>query len=387
MNEKIKKLTAKNPSVFEPVVFELINKPDVNLFETLVSQDDFLFDFIKQNVAERLKRACHAKNFRNLIPFLKFYSPFYEDAIASTLARFADEDLTDIMLEKFENGTNNEKAYCAKFFSYIQDPLALEILRKYAFDEDYALANNCAATLGVFKDKEGYEIALKKLNSSDDFEQFEGVNFLISYGDKSAIPLLINIMKKSSVSENIAGQIPYLEDLNELIAQDLSSGLLVLNNIINGLGEIVPLTSVIDFNLWEIFNSLANCHENSAITTVLANASIKFEILTENDEYLFDEDKNTKNEIFDIKKLLEGIKINLALVDKELNENSDFILTALEISNNAEKIRNLLTSSNQTLVLKSAEVLKNLGCFDENSRKIALNNISDEQIKAVIKAI
>ena len=51
MSDKLKKLTGKNPKDFEPVAYSLINNNDTELFSELVSKDDFLFDFVKQNVA------------------------------------------------------------------------------------------------------------------------------------------------------------------------------------------------------------------------------------------------------------------------------------------------------------------------------------------------
>jgi len=383
MNERLKKLTGKNRADYEQVAHELIDNTDVELFKELINQDDFLFDFIKQNVAERLEKACNKSNYRNLLKLMVVYSPFYDDFITSTLALYSDEDLTDEILEIFENGSEDEKTYCAKYFSHIQDSLALPLLREYAFSENTLLAQNCASTLGLFNDRESYNKAIEKLSSNDDFEQFEGVNFLISYGDKNAVNPLLNAMKTSAMSENIAGQIPYLEDLEELINKDTNSGLLVLNNIINGLGEIISLSSVIDFNLWEIFNSISSGNRNSTAETVLANAKNKFETLTENDEYLFDEDKNTKNEVYEIKKLLDDVTINYSLVDNELRHDSDFVYTALEISQNTNKIKELLNGNNQTLVLKSAETLKNLSALDEMSRQTALLNISDDNLKAV----
>ena len=48
----IKKLTGKNPSEYEMVAKSLVDNSDVELFAKLVKQDDFLFDFIKNNVAK-----------------------------------------------------------------------------------------------------------------------------------------------------------------------------------------------------------------------------------------------------------------------------------------------------------------------------------------------
>ena len=53
MSEKLKKLTGKNPADFEPAAYNLVNNSDIELFSELVEQDDFLFDFVKQNVAKQ----------------------------------------------------------------------------------------------------------------------------------------------------------------------------------------------------------------------------------------------------------------------------------------------------------------------------------------------
>ena len=387
MNEKIKKLTGKNRAEYEQVAREIIDNGDVDLFKELVNQDDYLFDFVKQNVADRLSQACNKSNYKNLLKLMSVYSPSYEDFISSTLAAYADEDLTDEILTIFEHGSDDEKTYCAKYFSHIQDPLVLPILRKYAFGDNFALAQNCATALGVFMDSESYNIAIDMLHSDDDFEKFDGVNFLISYGDKNATDELIFAMKNSGLSENIAGQIPYLKDLSELIEIDTNSGLLILNNIINGLGEIIPLSCTLDFNLWEIFNMLINETQKPVTALILTNAKSKFNALTENDEYLFDEDKNTKNEVLEIKKLLDNYTADFSLIDVELRSDSDFVYTALELSQNINKIKHLLNSTDQTLILKAAETLKVLNAFDETARLTALDNLTDTNIKAVINTL
>lgn len=382
----IKKLTSKNKTDYEPVAHQLINTPDISLFEELVNQDDFLFDFVKRNVSQRLQNACNASNYRNLLALMKVYSPFYEDFIASTLAKFADEDLTDELLEIFENGTEAEKTYCAKYFSHIKDPLALEFLREGAFSENENLSSNCAATLGAFEDKESFELALNKLDSDDDFEIFKGVNFLIAYGDKTAAKKIIEVLDKSSMAENIAGEIPYLIDLFSILELDTVSGLTVINYIINGLGEILPLSTTIDYNLYSVIEDLANNSQNSAIATVLTNAREKFNTLTENDEYLFDEDKNTKNEVYEINKLLNSIKI-CGNIDEELRADSPFVFTALDFTNNKGAVEKLLSSDSQTLVLKSAEILKKLGGWNETLRAKALQHVTDSNIRAIIEAL
>ena len=389
MSDKLKKLTGKNPKDFEPVAYSLINNNDTELFSELVSKDDFLFDFVKQNVASRLEKVCNAKNYLNLLNFLKFYSPSYEEFIVSTLAKYANEDLTDKMLELFENGTEDEKTYCAKFFSYIQDPLAIDLLKLNAYSENSSLSSNCASTLAILGDTESYNEALNKLDSNDDFEKLDAVKFLVSYGDKKAVTNIIDTIKSSNLSENIAGELLYLVDLFELLNTNKADGLFVLNNIINGLGEILGVSQTLDFQLYDVFDYLLNNTLTPETAVVLINAKDKFETLTENDEYLFDETKDVKQEIYDIKNLLNSAKLQNInnSINEQLTENSLFVFTAIELSSNIEKIKQLLNSKNQTLVLKALEKLKELNSLTTENKETALSHISDDNIKNIIQAI
>ncbi len=389
MNEKLKKLTGKNKNDYERIAAEIVNNADTALFKELVENDGYLFDFVKQNVAQRLAAACNETNYRNLLKFFDYYSPYYDDFIVSTLARYADEDLTDEILDMFENGTTAQKTYCAKFFSYIQDPLALELLRENSYTENESLNANCAATLGIFQDEASYNDAVRKLWSEDEFEQLSAVKFLVLYGDKKALPEILHAMKNSTMAENIAGEIPYLETIFEILDEQYEDGLLVLNHIVNGLGEIIGLASVFDYELYDVFERIIRNSNDSKAAVVLLNAQEKFAILTENDEYLFDEDKNTKNEINDVKKLLSSINIkNLKpLVLQELNETSPFVYTALDFADDVFAIRELLKCSNQTIILKTAEVLKKLNNLDEPTKTVALLKVSDENIKSIIRAL
>lgn len=385
MSENLKKLTGKFG--FEPIARHLVNDCDTALFKELVENDSFLFDFVKQNVSDRIAKVINQDNCKNLVEFLKYYSPSYEDVIVSSLVKYADEDLTDLMLEKFENGTADEKTYAAKYFGIIQDPLAQDLLRKNAYSQDEFLAQNCAISLGMWKDEDAFNSALEKLKSDDEFEKLSAVKFLCAYGDERAIVPVIEIMKTSAVAENIAGEIPYIKSLFELLDERYEDALLVINYIVNGLGEILPLAVVFDFELFEVFERLMNNHDDSKAAIVLLNAKEKFDMLTENDEYLFDEDKNTKNEVHDIKKLLNNASDLKKYINDELNEHSPFVFTALDFATDLLKIRELLKSDNQTLILKTAEVLKKLGNLDETAKTVALLKVTDINIKSIIRAL
>lgn len=387
MSDKLKKLTGKNPKDFEPVAFDVINIPDVELFKELIDNEDFLFDFIKQNVANRLAKVCNSSNYLNLLQFLKYYSPSYEDVIISNLVKFSDEDLTDKMLAIFEGGTDDEKTYCAKYFSIVQDSLALDFLKENAYSENSSLSANCATALALFGDTESKNEALVKLKSDDEFEKLDGVRFLVSYGDKSVIPAIVDVMKTSSFAENIAGDLLYLTDLFSLYKTKKTDALFVFNSVINGLGEILGLAQIFDFRLYEFIEMLLKEQTDSEIAVVLANAKDKFNTLTENDEYLFDETKDVKQEVMDIKQLLSSFKVNQSLINAELKSESLFVFTALEFANNESAIRGLLISANQTVVLKALEMLKQMNSLTKEDKNLALSSVTSEDIKSVIVAI
>ena len=389
MGDSLKNLTGKNPKDFEPVAFDLINKPDEELFCELVNKDDFLFDFVKQNVASRLSKVCNENNYLNLLQLLKYYSPSYEEFIISTLVRFADETLTEKMFNILKDGTDNEKTYCAKFFSYINEPRAVELLKKYSFSENTSLATNCASTLGVLKEKSSYDEALTMLTSNDEFTVLDGVKFLVSYGEKAALDDIMNVMKTSSFAENIAGEILYLTDLFDLYKKNRNECLYTLNLIISGLGEILSLAQVFDFRLFDFLEFISSEPQTSASAVVLVNAADKFETLTENNEYLFDETKETKQEILDIKQFLLNLDLGYlyGLIDDELRADSLFVYTALEYTENEQMVRSLLVSDNQTVVLKSLEVLKQIDEISQTDKETALKSVTDENLKNIILAI
>lgn len=389
MSDKLKKLTGKNPRDFEPVVFTLINNPDVDLFKELVDSDDFLFDFVKQNVCNRMASVCNESNYLNLLQFLKFYSPSYEDFIVSTLVNFADDELTDRMLGIFEDGTEDEKAYCAKFFSYIQEPVAIEFLKDNAYSQHQGLSSNCAAALAAVGDKDCYQKALEKLNSIDDFEKLDAVKFLVSYGNTDSVSNILTAIKSSSLAENIAGELLYLADIFSIIERSETDGLYILNLIINGLGEIFDLSQAFDFRLYEVLEFILNTTMTSEKAVVLLNAAEKFDVLTENDEYLFDNSKDVKQEVFDIKKLLKSVDREFlnSFVADELKPDSLLVYTALDLTSDVSGVRLLLGANNQTIVLKAVETLKRLKAFSDNDRTLALNVVSDENIKNIINAM
>ena len=249
----VKDLTAKDEQKAFAAAQSLINNKNTEAFQILADKSEFLFDFVKNNVNKRLQKAINEKNFRNLFGFLKIYAPDFEDTIVGAFASYANEDLTDEMLELLENGTESEKTYSAKYFSYIPDTISADLLTDYALNNDNeALAFNAAKALGSMQIDSAYNKAVELLDSDDDFTVLKAVKFLVAYENKDAVDALFKAMEKSSMSENIAGEIPYLESLLTLVQTKKEPALMCLENILSGLGEILPLNQVFNFELYDI---------------------------------------------------------------------------------------------------------------------------------------
>ena len=204
--ELIKKLTGKNPSEYEIVAKSLIDNSDVELFSKLVKQDDFLFDFIKSNVAKRIQSACNKDNYLHLLEFFEYYSPSYDTMIAQVLYSFSGDELLPEMKEFYLNGSDSAKAYAVKYFSFVTPERLNEmvpLLRQTALSSYEPLSLNSIEVLSILKDEISKEEALKRLDSEDEFEQYEAVKFLVTYQAKDCIDNILEVMKKSSLSENI----------------------------------------------------------------------------------------------------------------------------------------------------------------------------------------
>ena len=385
----IKKLTGKNPSEYEAVAKALVDNSDKELFAKLVKQDDFLFDFIKTNVAKRIQSACTKENYLNLLNFISYYSPSYDTMIARVLYSFSGDELLPEMKEVFLNGNDSQKAYATKYFSFVTpERLAelLPLLRQTAKAEFEPLSMNSIEVLSILKDDVSKNEALELLNSDDEFIQYDAIKFLVNYGAKDALNRIVDVMRTSSLSENIAAEIPYLISLEDLLEQDFDTAILVLCNIVNAIPEILPPSVVCDYGLYEIMNNL---QLTSTSATLLMQAKDKFEELCSNEEYLFDCDKNTKDEVNALNDLLKKFnpqKLKSLFYD-ELYDGSDFVFFAVDYVDEVEELEELLDSENQTLILKVLSVLKSKGSLNAEHKENALKNIVNKEIKQIIEVL
>ncbi len=401
----VKDLTAKDEQKAFCAAQEIINKTNTEAFKLLADKSEFLFDFVKNNVCKRLNKAINQNNYRNLFAFLKIYCPDFEDVIIGSLAKFANEEMTDEMLELLEQGSDEEKAYAAKYFSYIPDTIAIDDLIQYAFEDNEALAFNAAKALGAMNANIAYQKAIELLNSDDEFTVLKAVKFLVAYENKNAVEPILKAMEHSSMSENIAGEIPYIQSIMELLTtyDDKSLVLLCVDNILSGLGEILPLNQIFCFELFEVLSFLIEYNiknKDSQAAAILLKALSKFEMLNENEEYTFDEDKNTKQEINEIYNLLKNQQeyfwnAQKNLVKNELNpslpnyrtSSALRVIAEYNLTQAADEVKSLLNSENEILLCEAVIALKNLNMLDGINKDEIIGKVKDENKKALIQSL
>ena len=388
-----KALTGKNPAEYELAAKELVNKPDIELFKKLVNHDDFLFDFVKSNVAKRIEQACNKDNYQNIFKFFDYYSPYYDGMFADVITKYGGPAILLKIKDFYINGNNSQKAYALKYFTLLcEEKLIKDVIpqiRTDANSEDVLLANNAIEVLSTINDEVSQKNAIDLLESDDEFEQYNAVKFLVTFGATDLLPKIIDVMKKSSFAENIAAEILYLTDLDSLLQHNFEDGILVLCNIINAIPEIIPPSNTIDYSLFEILNNLYHNNLTSASALLLRMAKDKFESLVENEEYLYDCDKNTKDEVRRINVLLQNINVNKlnSFIYEELYEESYFVFFALDYVNEVEELVTLLDSSNQTLLLKVLSLLKEKAVLNDNHKQTAMQHITSDSIRQIVEAL
>ena len=150
----IKNITSKDTKLSRSAIKTLIEGCETDNFKELNNKAEFIFPFVKERIIKDFVTLVNIEDLKTVFEFSKIYSSDFEDMIVNSWIKFASEDLTDEILELFETGTVEQRAYGAKYFSRILDSLAVEYLNKEAFSSFNPLKINSAIALSAFNEKE-----------------------------------------------------------------------------------------------------------------------------------------------------------------------------------------------------------------------------------------
>ena len=125
---------------------------------------------------------------------------------------------------------------------------------------------------------------------------------------------------------------------------------------------------------------------------------LKFDLITQNDEYTFDENKQTKNELNEIQKIFENIKpeyqtkLKNILINK-IEPHSIFLTDILnliaeyQIYEAKDILTDMLKTSNDFITCEIIITLKKINKLDNNiNQDEIINKIQDNNIRAIVKS-
>lgn len=396
----IKSITSKDFNQSQEAIKNLINSKNLTLYSELSEKSEFIFPFIKERIIKNFVNLINKNNLDNIFEFTKIYSFDFESLIVLSWVKYADEDLTDEILELFEKGTQEQKAYCAKYFSYIKDSLALDLLEKNAHSDFEPLRTNCAITLSSFGSEKIIEDMKQIIETSDDaFKQLSALQFLTAYNNENLIDYIAQKAYNNPFAVEILTSLKNfysLETLKKnLSIEDLSR---IFGIFIENYPENISLDTIFQYEIFD-FIDLLNSKEtnNQYIENILFIAKNKFVEFLNNEIYNFDLDKNTKDELKNIVNLLSQFDFNFISLKEELdfyNSKQYRYDAALSVIKEAKlekygKILADLINENKLdfiLLSKTALVLKELN--KENLiNKSVIEKLDNENVKALILSV
>ena len=384
-NNLIKNITSKDLNLSLNTIKTLINTSNLEDFGELCEKSDFIFPFLKKRITDDFVKLINKENLNTVFEFSKIYCEDFEDLIVKSWVKFACEDLTDEILELFENGTNEQKAYCASYFKYIQDPLALEYLNEFAKSDFEALMLNCAKTLSIFKDETILNEMKNVIKTQDDeFEKLSAFNFICAYNGEENIKFIVQNAFSSPFLSNILSNLMDfcgIEYLKTILGED--DLIKIFQTIIEKYPEEISIDTAYYWNFIDYIN-LIYSFNNQYSKNVLILAREKFKEYSTNDIYLFDFDKNTKEEIKNIAKLLNSLDLTF-----KLNENYDnmqlsaclSVIKELKLVEYCDFLIDLLNNANEEKTAQIVLVLKKLEKTNLINREI-IENMQNENLKA-----
>lgn len=408
-NKLVGDLLKKDKKISQDAANKIIDNADLDAWVYLVENADYILDFIKRNATQKLFMACNSQNISNLFEFLDYHSPDLDEFVASAFAEFCDDDILAAMFEFLKNGTNQQKAYAAKFFSIIIKPETAEFLFEASKSDYSPLVDNCALALGAMGDKKSYDYYLNLLSDEDEWKVLSAAQFLSLYGNKEATLPMLKAMSNSTMSEHIAGEIASFEKLS-LLFRDKNSEIQALSlecfdNILSGLVQIWPLSALFSFEVKACIETLFDLLQEvgpfqNKYSQLLLKAKNRIELYNNNDEYKYDEDKNTLQELAEICAILNSYPESFweAQIDnlfEELDSECQKckiaalnLISDMKIDYAAQELVKKLNTNDEKMLCEIIITISNIGGVSMiSNREEILSKIQNTTLKAIIENI
>ena len=391
----LKNIISKDKNLSENTIKELIKTQNSAGFRELCEKSDFIFPYIREKIINNFVKIINNNDLKTIFEFSKTYSYDFEDIIVKSWLKFANESLTDEILELFETGTDEQKAYCAKYFSFINDSLAPEYLEKHIFSEYEPLRINSVTALKAFKKDEIQSLIKEKIlslnNESDKVPLYQ--NLSVWSGEENIKFILKNAINSPYNGNIIANILDYCEF--EKLKQYLNKDLIfkIFNILIENYPENIELNTIIYYQIYDFIEYLLK-NPTPYSNNLLSVAKKQFLEYETNEIYNYDLDKDTKEELKNINLLLKSFNPDFSSIEGELDSSDSLIFetavkTVQEYKIPTENKLAELFNSNDVQLNKKALIAQALKALNKTDliNKEKINDIKDENIKALILSL
>ncbi len=389
----LKNIISKDKNIFENTIKNLLRTGNTADFEELCKKSDFIFPFIKDKIIDYFVKIVNKEDLNIIFKFSKIYSFDFEDIIVKSWLKFADEDLTDEILELFENGTDEQKSYCAKYFTFIKDSLSLENLEKYIYSDFEPLRINSALALKAFGQNNVLnDIKNKVISCDNEYDKIPLYQILSVWGGSENIKFILENSISSLFTGNIISNILDYNEFDTLKKYlDKNTVFNIFNVLIENYPENIELNTIAYYQIYDFIEYLKN-NLNQYSNNLLALARRQFLEYETNEIYNFDLDKDTKNELKRINESLNAVNPDFSNLEQELKSNNPYrfetaikVIQEYKINLLNSTLADLMNNNNTDLRYRAliAQTLKSLGCvnlIDKNE----VTKIQNDNIKALI---
>ena len=410
-NQRASDLIGKDKQKAKEAAEYILNTPDIEAWQCLIENSDYLFGYIKEKGGVNLINAANKTNVNNVFSLLKTHSTDWDGYIAEIFSKFSNEDINSRLMSLLEKGSKEEKAYAAKYFSMMPIDQAKEPLFEAAKSSYQSLKNNAAEALGKLNDEISYNYFLDRLKSEDEWEKIDAADFLASYGNNDAVYPMLEAMSTSKMAEHIAGYVATMVNLSTIFENDSNYQALALegfDNILSGLAEIWSLSVIFDFKVYENLEKLIYLTNNNQtspmigrFSQLLLKAKSKVELFMDNTEYTFDEERTVLNELEEIHHLLyaeneafwseqvKNLHFELQVDNSKRNLAAITLYEELNLKQYAPNIVNLILKPdiNDVILCEAITTLSKFGAISQISNLDSIiSRIKDQNLIAIIES-
>jgi len=392
----LKNIISKDINTQTKAIKNLINSANLEDFKEICKNSDFIFPYVREKFIKNFIKLINKNDLETIFKFSSVYSYEFEDIIVKSWVKFADEDLTDRILELFEVGTLEQKAYCAKYFSHIKDTLSLELLKTNAFCDYEPLKLNCAVALSQFKDEEILSEMKNIIKTSEnEFDKIEAYKFLCAYNSIESVDFVLKNYYKSPFRVHIVSYLLDFYEFDTLVNNYNSETISKMFHILlEGYPEDLSLETIEYYRIYDFINYLLN-NINSYSNNLLLIAKSDFREYFLNENYQFNLDKNAKEELRQINNLLKNFKEDFSTSSFLLeDEDIDCFKSALKVieeyklTNYSDKLGSLINGKEISEERKAliAQTLKSMN-KQNLIQKEAIQNIENKNVKILIESL